>query len=228
VTASSSSSNIGPLAPLHVVQDQPSSLERSVLDFLVHGKKGVLSFVYSMMLTRGLTRLREDMDDMESSLTMGPFGHGTQELLNLMLTGRATSNVFDGTMPMGDSGLVLRGVAARPSVGYLTHLEALRYCTVGSFYKTPRYPVWVLGSATHLTVLCGTDLRLCEESSSDALLGRVQQVFKRFIEYDVIESGFISLDALVPCLRALEVRCKISTNILSQKTYTPFTNIFHR
>lgn len=30
-------------------------------------------------------------------------------------------------------------------------MEQLRYCTVGSFYKNPKNPVWVMGSETHLT-----------------------------------------------------------------------------
>lgn len=30
-------------------------------------------------------------------------------------------------------------------------MEQLRYCTVGSFYKNPKNPVWVMASETHLT-----------------------------------------------------------------------------
>ncbi|OQR81162.1 hypothetical protein ACHHYP_16690 [Achlya hypogyna] len=197
------------LGPVPVCLAPRSELEATVLAFLVEGRKGVLSFVYSMVLTRGVSRLRGDMDDIESSLTMGQFGHGTQELLNLMLTGRATSNVFDGSVPMGDTGLVLRGVAARPIVGYLTHLEALRYCAVGSFFKTPMSPVWVLGSASHFTVLFADDPGLVQESASDALLARVQRAFKQF---DTMESGFIALDSLVPCLRSLGVDEGILSN----------------
>ena len=61
---------------------------------------------------------------------IGQFGHCNQDLLNLLLTGRATSNVLDGEMALGDSGLKLRGVYQRNAVGYLTQLEALRYCEV--------------------------------------------------------------------------------------------------
>ncbi|KAF0686276.1 Aste57867_21882 [Aphanomyces stellatus] len=198
-----------PSSPFRPIQVARSDLASEVLSFLVHGRRGVLSFVYSVMYTRGLERLRDDMDDAESSLTGGQFGHGTQELLNLMLTGRATSNVFDGTVPMGDTGLVLRGVDARPPVGYLTHLEALRYCTVGSFYKSPVAPVWVLGSTSHFTVLFATDAALCEESSSDALLAKVQRAFKQF---DSMESGFMPIDSLGACLAQLEVDTAILNN----------------
>ena len=63
---------------------------------------------------------------------IGQFGHCNQELINLLLTGRATSNVIDGEMQLGESGLRLRGVYKRNSIGYLSQLEALRYCEVSS------------------------------------------------------------------------------------------------
>jgi hypothetical protein len=78
------------------------------------------------------------MDDPESTLT-AQFGHCAQELMNLLLHGRAVSNVFDGDVPMGDSGLTLHGIREpRPAVGYLTHLEALRYCKVGERHSITR------------------------------------------------------------------------------------------
>ena len=40
---------------------------------------------------------------------------------------------------------------SQPSVGFLTLLERLHYCTVGWHLKNPRHPVWVLASETHLT-----------------------------------------------------------------------------
>lgn len=70
---------------------------------------GVLLFVYSLLLTRGISGIHEDMDDDSANLT-GQFGHCSQELLNLLLTGHATSNVVDGSVPMGDTGLTLKGV----------------------------------------------------------------------------------------------------------------------
>ncbi len=78
---------------------------------------------------------------------IGHFGHCTQELINLLLVGQATSNIFDGSVPLGggegggggsnvdtsqSSGdsLMLRGVPGRSTIGYLSQLEALRYCQV--------------------------------------------------------------------------------------------------
>lgn len=47
--------------------------------------------------------------------------------------------------------LELRGLSEQSDIGFLTLMEQLRYCTVGSFYKNPKNPVWVMASETHLT-----------------------------------------------------------------------------
>ncbi|GMG14733.1 unnamed protein product [Phytophthora fragariaefolia] len=145
------------------------------------------------------------MDDPTNTLT-GAFGHCTQELLNLLLTGKAVSNVFDGSVPMGDSGLYLHGVPQRARIGYLTQLEALRYCQVGSYYKSPQFPVWVLGSSSHFSVGFALDARVCEESASARLFQRVQRVFKAF---DAMESGFMQMASLADALKQLGVSHEI-------------------
>jgi hypothetical protein len=61
---------------------------------------------------------------------IGQFGHCNQDLVNLLLTGKATSNVMDGEVLLGDSGLSVKGIFNRSSTGYLSHLESLRYCQV--------------------------------------------------------------------------------------------------
>ena len=55
---------------------------------------GVLLLLWSVLLSRGLARVAADMD--EAAPLVARFGHCTQELLSLMLTGTASSNVFDG------------------------------------------------------------------------------------------------------------------------------------
>lgn len=45
----------------------------------------------------------------------------------------------------------LQGIANQSEVGFLTLLEHLRYCQVGTYLKNPCNPIWVLGSDTHLT-----------------------------------------------------------------------------
>ena len=46
--------------------------------------------------------------------------------MNLVLVGYAASQVHDKSIPLGDSGMMLRGVQRRPVVGYLSYLEAMR------------------------------------------------------------------------------------------------------
>ena len=85
-----------------------------------------------------------------------PFGHASQEIVNLFLSGRAATNVFDGDMDMGQD-YKLKGIASRSQVGFLTLLESLNYMKVGSHLKEPEYPVWVLGSESHYAVLFSLD-----------------------------------------------------------------------
>lgn len=169
---------------------------------------GVMSFVCSVLRTKTVARVRDEMDDRDATLT-AQFGHCGQELLNLLLTGRAVSNVFDGSVPMGDTGLMLRGVQQRARVGYLTQLEALRYCQVGSFYKTPEVPIWVVGSASHFSVGFALDAAVCRESPSEALFQRVQRVFKSF---DPMETGFMEIGVLAQSLKQLGVSSEILSN----------------
>ena len=84
--------------------------------------------MYSLLLSRTPDIVREDMDE-PGSLT-AEFGHGTQELMNLLLSGRAVSQVFDGVKPLGDSGLVLRGIEGQTDIGFLSFHEAMRQVSV--------------------------------------------------------------------------------------------------
>mmetsp|Transcript_12056 Transcript_12056/g.23575 ORF Transcript_12056/g.23575 Transcript_12056/m.23575 type:complete len:463 (+) Transcript_12056:388-1776(+) len=161
---------------------------------------GIMLFMYSLMLTRTPEQIRDDMDDPSAGLT-GQFGHCTQELMNLLLVGVAASQVHDGTVDMG-GGMILRGVPSRPSIGYLTHLEALRYCEVGSFLKKPFLPVWVVGSDSHYTVLFGTDPNINKESERQAALAKAKRAFK---EQDREENGFISVENLGEVMRSLDL-----------------------
>ena len=70
----------------------------------------------------------------------------------------------------------------------MTQLESLRYCEVGDYYKNPCFPIWVVGSTSHFTVLFG-DASCLKESKSDALLEKCRRAFK---EVDGVDNGFVS------------------------------------
>jgi len=132
------------------------------------------------------------MDDPTNAHLTGQFGHSNQELINLLLTGQATSNTFDNTVTLGTS-LKCHGVQSQPSIGYLTQLEALRYCSVGSFYKSPQFPIWIVGSTSHFTVMFGS-IDCLKESESDILLESCRRAFKSVA--DAEENGFIPVNEL--------------------------------
>jgi hypothetical protein len=141
------------------------------------------------------------MDDPMGTKLTSQFGHCGQELMNLLLTGQAVSNVFDNTLtPSG--ALTCRGIQSRPAIGYLSHLEAARYCEVGGYYKNPRFPIWVVGSTSHFTVLFG-DWACLKESKSDALLEKCRRAFKAIEGGE--ENGYIATASLERVFEMLEL-----------------------
>jgi len=176
------------------IADAQQLLEEAVDSWLA-GPCGVLSFVASVLLSREMATVREDMDDPTNPL-IGRYGHCSQELVNLMLIGEATSNVFDGSRWLGDdpsSGFLVKGVdgdrVGVPPVGFLSHLEPLRYLQVGTLFKHPDYPIWVIGSSDHYTLIFS--LR-----RSDAQLSReaqVEQRAKKVFNENALDEGSLAL-----------------------------------
>ncbi|XP_040307260.1 ubiquitin carboxyl-terminal hydrolase MINDY-3 isoform X2 [Herpailurus yagouaroundi] len=103
-------------------------LKDAVLDqYSVWGNKfGVLLFLYSVLLTKGIENIKNEIEDSNEPLIDPVYGHGSQSLINLLLTGHAVSNVWDGDREC--SGMKLLGIHEQAAVGFLTLMEALRYC----------------------------------------------------------------------------------------------------
>nr|CAH7741072.1 unnamed protein product [Callosobruchus chinensis] len=114
-----------------------------------------------------------------------------------MITGRATTYVWDHDQDVG--GLKLKGVEKQSQIGFITIMEYHRYCTVGSFFKNPIHPVWVIASDTHLTVLFSEERRLV---SPETKCEQAKRVFKSFDPYG---NNFISADKLQDVLNALDL-----------------------
>merc|ERR1711871_412802 len=128
---------------------------------------GVASFVCSVVLSRGLgigasgTGVVADMNmgspagGMGATL-LGAHSYCTQEMVNLMLIGRAFGQVFDGSRSLGGepgSEVVLHGPSQRADVGFLSLFEAYQHIEVGQNLKLPAHPVWVICSESHYSVL---------------------------------------------------------------------------
>merc|ERR1719433_1771130 len=65
----------------------------------------------------------------------------------------------------------------------------MRYLEVGSYYKNPKYPVWVLGSSSHYTVLFGVDQTIGRKSPAELYRQRVDVAFE---SVDQQNQGFIA------------------------------------
>ena len=182
-------------------QNAVESVANSIFENITsyQSKGGVLLFLYSVIATRGIQNIQADMDDSTQNLTLA-HGHCSQELMNLLICGYSTSQVHDGNIPMGDTGLTLNGVNGTPRIGYLTFLEALRYCTVGEYYKTPEVPVWVIGSDSHFTVLFATNSAVGMDSPEEKSSKVLRRVFNKF---DASGGGFVQRSQLQQVLQEL-------------------------
>ncbi|XP_078447547.1 ubiquitin interaction motif-containing protein [Wolffia australiana] len=137
---------------------------------------GAVLFLISALLSRGLDSIQTDRDDPTLPLVTSPFGHASQEIVNLLLCGEATANVFDGRMDLG-GGMSLGGIAGEVEVGFLTLLESLNYCKVGQLLKRPRWPIWVLGSESHYTVLFALDGAAQAEAEAERREAAIRAAF---------------------------------------------------
>ena len=85
-------------------------------------------FINRFVNLQGPHAVIAERGDADESLIDPIHGHGSQSLINLLLTGSATQNVFDGTKDL--CGLQLQGIEKQASVGFLSYLECLRYLEV--------------------------------------------------------------------------------------------------
>ena len=113
--------------------------------------------------------------------------------------------VFDNSMTLSGE-ITCCGIQKRPAIGYLSQLESLHYCEVGGYYKSPLFPIWVIGSTSHFSVLFG-GAACMQESQSDLLLERCRRAFKK--AEDGGESGFILVDKFSLVVDELDLRQKL-------------------
>ncbi|NWR28894.1 MINY3 hydrolase, partial [Tachuris rubrigastra] len=154
-------------------------------------------FLYSVILTKGIENIKNEIEDATEPLIDPVYGHGSQSLINLLLTGHAVSNVWDGDREC--SGMKLLGIHKQATVGFLTLMESLRYCKVGSYLKSPKFPIWILGSETHLTVFFAKDMALVAPEAPSEQARRVFQT------YDPEDNGFIPDTLLEDVMKALDL-----------------------
>ena len=123
-----------------------------------NGKGSCILLLYSAILSRGIDNVKKDMDEPSGKL-MGAHNYCTQEMINLMLVGRATSNAFNNSLQL-DEMTLLKGIHTQSEVGLLSLFEHYGSCKIGDYYKTPKYPIWLVCSESHFTVLFGLNPNL--------------------------------------------------------------------
>ena len=84
------------------------AVRANLTSFIAEVGPGVVCLVYSVILTKGAAELTADMD-MENIVLINEYGYASQELINTMLVGRASTNVHDGDTDLGDN-FILKGI----------------------------------------------------------------------------------------------------------------------
>ncbi|KAI4352972.1 hypothetical protein L6164_007173 [Bauhinia variegata] len=170
---------------------------------IFQSRMGALLFLISALLSRGLDLVQNDRDDPSLPLVTAPFGHASQEIVNLLLCGQAVPNVFDGRMDLG-GGMFLKGISRHVEVGFLTLLESLNFCKVGQYLKCPKWPIWVIGSESHYTVLFALETSVQNENELEE---RESQIRKAFDAQDQSGGGgFISVEGFHQVLRETNIK----------------------
>ncbi|KND00033.1 uncharacterized protein SPPG_04377 [Spizellomyces punctatus DAOM BR117] len=136
--------------PLNLTLHTLTTLPNLTIFLIHHRPHHLLPLLYSLLLTHTPTLLQTEMDDPSTPL-IATHGYCTQDLVNLILTGQAVSNVFNGTQQT--DGYVMKGVQNTPPTGFLSLFESYGTIRVGSFYKFPKYPIWTIHSESHYTTL---------------------------------------------------------------------------
>jgi ubiquitin carboxyl-terminal hydrolase MINDY-3/4 len=114
-----------------------------------HGN-GIIQLLLSIIFTRGCEMIKTDMDSFSESL-IGRHSYCTQDMVNLILYGKAISNLHDGDLDI--DGQIFHGIKKKCEIGQLSLFEYYDNIKVGNFCKNPIFPIYVLCSESHYTVL---------------------------------------------------------------------------
>lgn len=134
--------------------------------YLFHdeGGPGAKLLLYSAVLSRGLSKVRNDLEDPKSSILGGCSEEGPISVVVFCLTGRASPHLHNGVVHVGDENtyaIPQWGVLMRSEVGFLVY-EGDGHVNkqLGSRLKTPSLPIWVTLCLGHHGVLFNTNREL--------------------------------------------------------------------
>lgn len=152
---------------------------------------GIIQLLLSAILSRGIPVIKGDMDTSESTL-IGKHAYCTQEMVNLALMGKATSNTHDGDIEF--AGSTLKGIHSKCEIGQLSLFEHYKHITIGSNLKSPQLPIWVVCSESHYTVLFSLPSFLENIFYYDGLGGQTEEIKLTLINTNTPEESDSPLD----------------------------------
>ncbi|XP_039124294.1 ubiquitin carboxyl-terminal hydrolase MINDY-3 [Dioscorea cayenensis subsp. rotundata] len=198
-----SASDLQKVLRVSTYTSQAAAFDRLMTDLPVfESRMGAMLFLISALLSRGLESVQADRDDPSLPLVTAPFGHASQEIVNLLLCGQAVPNVFDGRMDLG-GGMSLKGIANGVEIGFLTLLESLNFCKVGQYLKCPKWPIWVVGSESHYTVLFALDTSVQDENELESREAKIRRAFDAQDQSG--GGGFISVEGFQLVIRETNI-----------------------
>ncbi|XP_020711428.2 inactive ubiquitin carboxyl-terminal hydrolase MINDY-4B isoform X2 [Athalia rosae] len=141
-------------------------VKRYLYLFQDEGGPGAIILLYSAVLSRGIARIRNDLEDPRTSILPGCPEEGPVSIVILLLTGRCSPHLHNGVLHVGDENtyaIPRWGVLTRSEVGILVHDGEVAGGVSrqpGSRLKTPSLPIWVTLCQGHFGVLFNTNREL--------------------------------------------------------------------
>nr|CAG4717444.1 unnamed protein product [Naegleria fowleri] len=117
---------------------------------------GLISYLCSILFSIGLDECIQQMSNALNSSFIVEFGYCSQELVNLLLIGYATSYVHDDDDSSDHSLIEMNKELINSKtcpIGFLTILEYYDHVRVGNCLKHPTFPIWVVDFESHYSVL---------------------------------------------------------------------------
>ncbi|XP_025991754.1 inactive ubiquitin carboxyl-terminal hydrolase MINDY-4B isoform X2 [Solenopsis invicta] len=146
------------------LEDLEIFVKRYLYLFHDEGGPGAKLLLYSAVLSRGFSKIQNDLEDPKAAILSGCPEEGPISIIMIVLTGRASPHLHNGVLHVGDENTYAVpqwGVLMRSEVGFLVHEGDNNISKQpGSRLKTPSLPIWVSLCLGHYGVLFNTNREL--------------------------------------------------------------------
>ncbi|KAL0239181.1 hypothetical protein PCE1_004872 [Barthelona sp. PCE] len=125
-------------------------INRFIMRFMEPKGAGVVSFVLSMLLSRGISQINTDLGFQAEDPLIAKWGQASQPLINLVLSGRAAVDVCNGDRNL--DGLTFSGITEYNDIGFFSDYDFFNHQRIGTYLKNPLNKIWIVLSEAHITV----------------------------------------------------------------------------